>query len=87
MPEEKTPFNEIFNNLKQARDELKVQIHLGKAEAKDEWNNLEKKWEDLKAQSEKIAVAAEDTAKDVGSAMDLAADELKKGYERIKKLI
>ena len=87
MPEDKTPFNELFKNLKQVRDELKVQVHLGKAEAKDEWDNLEKKYEDFKAQSEKVASAAGDTAKDVGSAMDLAAEELKKGYERIKKLI
>ena len=87
MSDKKEPFDELFEGIKQIRDELKVQIHLGKAEAKEEWEKLENKLEELKVQTKPFADAAEETAKGVGSAMVLAADELKTGYDRIKKLL
>ena len=78
---------EMVSSLKQIRDELKVQIHLGKAEAKDEWEKLEEKWQELKAHGETISGAVEESAKDVGSALEIVGGELTAGYERIKKLL
>ncbi len=49
MSDKKEPFDELFEGVKQIRDELKVKIHLGKAEAKKEWEKLENKLEELKA--------------------------------------
>ena len=86
MAEDKNFSNGVLDSLAQVRDELKVQMHLAKSEAKDEWDNLEEKWQDLKGQSEKAASVAGDTAQDVGTALGLAAEELKKGYDRFKKL-
>lgn len=34
----------LLDGLKQQRDELMVQLHLAKAEARDEWEELEKNW-------------------------------------------
>lgn len=87
MSDTKERFEEMVSSLKQMRDELKVQIHLGKAEAKDEWEKLEEKWEELKARGEPVAEAVEESAKDVGSALEVVGGELKAGYERIKKLL
>lgn len=87
MSEHKERFEEMVSSLKQMRDELKVQIHLGKAEAKDEWEKLEEKWEELKVRGEPYAEAMEESAKGVGSALELVGAELKAGYERLKKLL
>ena len=38
--------------LKQQRDELRVRLHLGKADAKDEWARLETQWEALRPKLE-----------------------------------
>ena len=36
--------DELLKKLEQRRDELNVQMHLGKAEAKDLWQETEDKW-------------------------------------------
>ena len=50
-------------------------------------SRLEKKWQDFKARNESVVDTADDTAKNVGTALGLVAEELKSGYARIKKLI
>ena len=87
MSERKERFEEMVSSLKKIRDELELQIHLGKAEAKDEWEELEEKWQEFKAQGKTVAEAVDESAKDVASALELVGGELKAGYERIKKLL
>ena len=87
MAEEKGAFDEIIQDLKQMRDEIEVQLHLASADARDEWAKLEKKWEHLRARADVVGGAAEQTADNVGDALGLVADELKKGYRRIKGLL
>ena len=61
-------------------------MHLGSLDAKDEFEALEKKWEhwSAKAQAKPLREVMEDSAKNVGSALDLVLGEVKEGYERIK---
>jgi SMC interacting uncharacterized protein involved in chromosome segregation len=87
MSDEKEHIDDIVENLKQIRDELEVKIHLGKAEAKKEWDRLEKKWQELKGQSQAVAGTTSESLKNVGSALELVAEELKDGYKRIRKLL
>lgn len=87
MPDSKTKVDEILASLKKQRDELALKIHLGKAEARDEWAKLERKLAELKAQAGPMKGVAAETAKNVGSAFELAGEEIKKGYDRIRKLI
>ncbi len=79
---------ELIETLKQQRDELRVKMHLGSLDAKDEFDALEKKWNgwvaEAKAQSKPLREVIEDSAKDVGSAVDLVLDELKSGYDKVK---
>jgi hypothetical protein len=80
--------DEMVHTLKQQRDELELKMHLGKAEARTEWEKLDKKFSQLiaetKAQSKPLRDAASETASDVGSALELLGDEIKKGYERLR---
>ena len=87
MADTKHQIEELIEALKRQRDQLALKIHLGKAEAKDEWEKLEKKLGDLTAQAGPVGGAVGDTAKNVGSALELAGEEIKKGYERIRKLL
>jgi len=75
----------IFDNLKTQRDELNVKFHLAKAEARDEWANLETKWEEVKTKLTAASEEVEKTTESVSTGLGLALDELKKGYERIRK--
>jgi len=74
--------DKLIEELKTKRDELALQIHLGSKEAQDEWNELEAKWNDFSAKAK-----LEDTADGLSSAAELLSDELKQGYERIKKAL
>lgn len=85
--QDKTQLDELIEELRQGRDELKVQIHLAKAEATDLWHETEGKWQHLRSQLDKIENGAGDTAKDVGAAAILAAEEIQKGYERLRQYI
>lgn len=76
----------LMDTLAQQRDELKLQVHLAKAEAKDEWNALEGKWDQAQAKLDQLRGATEQTLDEVGAATTLLLDELKRGYERIRRL-
>jgi transposase len=84
---DKKKIEELLETLKRQRDELALKIHLGKAEARDEWEKLEKKLAELKAQATPVGSALGETAKGVGTALELAGEEIKKGYDRIRKLL
>ena len=84
MSERSDKVQELFEDVRRTRDELRVKIHLAKAEARDEWHELEKKWDHFKARAERAGEAAEDAAEDVGEALELVGEELHKGYRRIR---
>jgi predicted nuclease with TOPRIM domain len=73
-----------LDHLKQQRDELQVQLHLAKADAKDEWARLETQWDEIKPKLEAAREEVGKTAESVGAALGMAIEELKKGYERLR---
>jgi len=84
----KKSWNELVAKLQQERDELALKVHLGKKEALAEWDKLEASWNRLKAvKGPPLKEAAAETAAGVGSALETAAGELKKGYEKLRKLL
>jgi len=82
MTDKKAESHTLIDDVARLRDELQLQIELGKMEARDEWHDLEEKWQ---AFSEKAGL--EETADDLGSAFSLLGEELKAGYERLKKAL
>ena len=75
----------LVESLRQQRDALKVQLHLGKAEAQEEWAELEKKLEHLRAKTRAVGNETHEVSQDVFAAAKLMAEEIKRGYERIRK--
>ena len=87
MADEKRNIEDLREELKQVRDEVQVKIHLAAADARDEWEQLEKKWEHFRARAEVIGRAAEEAAEDVGEALEVVGEELKRGYKKIRSLL
>ncbi len=85
MKNETNKFESLLATIEQLRDEINVKAHLGKAEAKEALDELEKKWISLQSQYKSVADEAGKTAQNTRAALGLVADELKKGYERIRK--
>jgi len=84
----KSSWDDLVAKLQREREALALKIHLGKKEALDEWERLETKWNQLKSvKGPPMKEAAVETARGVGSALEAAASELKKGYEKIRKLL
>ena len=75
----------MIDDLKEERDELALQIHLGKQETKTQWERLGKKLEELNRRFEPLKDAVEETGEDVWDAMQLVGVEIKEGYQRIRK--
>lgn len=79
--------DKVLDQLKEQRDHIRVQLHLARAEVRDEWEVLEKRWEHLRAEMAVVGREAGHAARDVGAAMQLVAQELKQGYDRIRALL
>lgn len=85
MSDEGDRTQEILEKLRRQRDELRLKAHLGKAEARDEWEELEGKWNALKEKLKAAGGEAGEAKSDIGAAARDLASELKKGYERIRE--
>jgi len=79
--------DKLMKDLEQQRDELEVQMSLAKAEAREEWEELEKRWEKVKSKIERAGDEASGVADNVGEAAKLLLDEIGKGYQRLRKLV
>ncbi|MEJ2231705.1 MAG: hypothetical protein P8X46_11060 [Nitrospirales bacterium] len=77
----------IADDLKRQRDELQVKLHLAKADARDEWAKLETRWEEVKTKMDTVRQEASQTTESVASGLSLVLDELKKGYDNIRKTL
>lgn len=86
MADMKKRIADIKAEIEQLRDEVNLKAHLGKAEVKQELTKLEKEYDSFLTKYKPLADEVEQTAENAGAALELAAGELKAGFERIRKL-
>ena len=79
--------SDLIVKLKQQRDELALQIHLGKQEAKDEWEKVRTKFDQLADDYEPVKDAVEESASKVFDSLKDVAFEIKDSFDRIRKSI
>ena len=79
--------DEEVDRVRQTRDELRVQMHLAAAEAKDSWAGLEERWQRLEQRLERIGRATHEASDDVHDATRSLLQELKHGYEKIRDVL
>ena len=73
--------------LSKARDELRVRLHLAKADALDEWKKLETSWQRAQEELRRTSEHTKEPVKEMGAAVKHLIDELKAGYTRIREQI
>lgn len=76
-----------INQLKQQRDEIALKIHLGKEDAKDEWDKVKARLDKLNDDFEPVKDAVGESAENVMESMKLVAEELKESFSRIRKSV
>ena len=72
----------VLTELENARDELKLKIHLGSKELQDEWNELETKYNKFKSEAE-----LDKSSDDIESAAKELVGEISNAYSRIRKAL
>ena len=87
MAENRERLQKLMKQLEQERDELKVKFGLAKLEAREEWQELEKKMDALRGRMKVVGDEAKETSGDLGAALDVVAEEIKDGFDRLRKLI
>lgn len=73
-----------LTDLARLRDELKVQVHLGAADAKETWENLETRWSEVESKMKVVREISAESMQEIASATQLLLDEIREGYHRVK---
>ncbi len=85
MSEWRAELGKLIDELKTERDELRLQMHLAKADLTDEWDQIEQRMEHLKSKAAAVAEASGEGAKDVWEAAQLVGGEIRDAFARIRK--
>ena len=75
---------ELLDSVHREREELQLQLHLAKAELRDEVEALDEKRRHFQHKVVAARTATKSVSEDVGAAMRLVGDELVRGYRRIR---
>jgi SMC interacting uncharacterized protein involved in chromosome segregation len=87
MAQETHRITEEVEGLQRLRDELRVQLHLGKAEARERFEKLEQTWQHLES---RLKLIREESGEDLGQireAAGLLVGEIRDGYRHLRSLL
>ena len=94
MIDEEMPYTDIIydatspkRELARLRDELRLQIHLAKAEVRSKWEELEHKWVLLQSRLSGLKLASRESKKEIAGAVRDLIQELSEGYLRIREAL
>jgi hypothetical protein len=77
----------MMTDLERQRDELKLKLHLARADGRDEWDRLEQKLGELRLRAEAARSEAGSAAADVGAAAERLATEVREALDRVRKTL
>lgn len=75
-------FSDFMAELKQKRDEVRLQLHLGTKEAEEEWEELMMQWHKFIS-----ATQLEKSSEEIGEAARQLGLKTKAAYDRFKKAL
>jgi CBS domain-containing protein len=87
MSDLKERMDRELEELRRVRDELRVRIHLGRKDAQDRWEQLERRMGELEAHAKRAAQRTEAPLHELGEATRHLIDELRNGYRDLRKLL
>lgn len=87
MAKVKEEWEHLLEELRTERERLAVKTSLAKAEVRDEWQQLEKKWEHLKARNAQVKESVGKSGEAVWGDLKKAGEDIREGYRRLKSLL
>lgn len=81
--ENKLHIKDDIDALRTIRDELKLKAHLAKADLKDEWNTLEKKWERIEEELRRTTNHMGEPLHTISAEAKNLVEELKQRYHAL----
>jgi hypothetical protein len=81
----KQEFNNLLDKLKTERDEINLKLHLATLEVKQEFEEAEPKWNQLKNKGSEIVDESVEVSEEVFAKAKIVGEELKETYQRIAK--
>jgi SMC interacting uncharacterized protein involved in chromosome segregation len=87
MAQETHRITEEVEGLQRLRDELRVQLHLGKAEARERFEKLEKTWQHLESRLKPIREESGEDLGQIREAAGLLVGEIRDGYRHLRSLL
>ncbi len=82
-----TEIKSDIESLRAARDELRVQVHLGAVEAREAWEKAEKNWNHLESRVKILGEATQESLEEISEAASMLADEIRKAYKHVRKFL
>jgi hypothetical protein len=76
-----------LDTLRATRDELRLQLHLAAADARDEFNKLEGKLVSLEGELGRLGEQTKQPLSELSHAARDLTDEIKKGFARVRDLL
>lgn len=77
-------FKKLTADLKTERDVLRLRAHLLKAEAREELDELEDKWQHFESKMGRVGASAKKSAQEIDAATKQLGEELASAYRRLK---
>ncbi len=78
---------EVTTKLETVRDELRVKLHLAKADAVSEWEKIESDWRDFQMKFQRLEYETESARKEVAANLRTLGQLLQKRYENVRQVI
>lgn len=78
-------FENLLAKLNVEREELQLKLHLASMEAKDEFEEAEKQWQQIKHKASEIADDSIETSEEFIAKAKIVGEELGNTYQRIAK--
>lgn len=78
-------FENLLSKLNTEREELQLKLHLAGLEAKEEFAEAEKQWQQIKTKASEIADDSIETSEEFIAKAKIIGEEIKDTYHRIAK--
>jgi hypothetical protein len=76
-----------IERLRRTRDQLYLKVSLGRMDARELWDELEKRWNHLEANAKHLTRESGDALDSVASGVRDHINELREGYDRLASLL
>lgn len=78
---------EELSALRELRDEFRVQMELGRAEARERWERLEEDWQQLDGKLRLLRNESRGELEEIREAAQLLLQRIQEGYHHLRSLL